>query len=467
MQDLKTLISSISQIAEEKGIAVEKIIEVIEMALAAAYKKDKDRRGENIQAKLESESGEVKFWQVLEVIDESMIYSEEELEELKKQTDKKPVDRDARKDRDTRREDDDEIKSGEEGKMRFNPKKHIMLAEAQEKKSKIKIGEELIIPLKSEQDYGRIAAQTAKQVILQRLKEAERDAIFEEFKEKEEEVVSGIVQRIEGKNIFFDLGKAIGILPPIEQIPTERYNIGERQRLLIKTVETSSKGPVIILSRAYPRFVTKLFEIEVPEVSSGQVEIKSVAREPGFRTKMAVYSKDNSIDCIGAMVGQRGTRVVAVINSLSGEKIDIIEWSENTEEFISNALSPAKVTAVEVKDKGQALVIVPEDQLSLAIGKGGQNVRLAAKLTGWKIDIKVDGQDKTIKADDLSEEEPKTEEKEEKNGDKEKKAKKQDKDKKEEKKEKLKKKVKQTTEKKKVSKTKKTVEKKKVKKTKE
>jgi len=405
MQDLKTLISSISQIAEEKGIAVEKIIEVIEMALAAAYKKDKDRKGEDIQAKLESESGKVKFWQVLEVVDESMIYSEEELEELKKQIDEKVVSQGIKEDRGAKRKEENEKESREEGKVRFNPKKHIMLIEAREKKPKIKIGEDLVIPLKSEQDYGRIAAQTAKQVILQRLKEAERDAIFEEFKEKEEEVVSGIVQRIEGKNIFFDLGKAIGVLPPIEQIPTERYNIGERQRLLIKTVETSSKGPVIILSRAYPKFVTKLFEIEVPEVSSGQVEIKSVAREPGFRTKMAVYSKDNSIDCIGAMVGQRGTRVVAVINSLSGEKIDIIEWSENTEDFISNALSPAKVTAVEVQDKGQALVIVPEDQLSLAIGKGGQNVRLAAKLTGWKIDIKVDGQDKTIKVDDLSEEE--------------------------------------------------------------
>ncbi|MBU4078536.1 transcription termination factor NusA [Patescibacteria group bacterium] len=463
MQDLKTLISSISQIAEEKGIPAEKIIEVIEMALAAAYKKDKDRRGENIQAKLESESGKVKFWQVLEVVDESMIYSEEELEELKKQTYGKAVSQEIQEDRDSEIGEEGKTGLGEECKMRFNPKKHIMLAEAQEKKPKIKIGEELIVPLKPEQDYGRIAAQTAKQVILQRLKEAERDAIFEEFKEKEEEVVSGIVQRIEGKNVFFDLGKVIGILPPIEQIPTERYNIGERQRLLIKTVETSSKGPVIVLSRAYPKFVTKLFEIEVPEVSSGQVEIKSVAREPGFRTKMAVFSKDNGIDCIGAMVGQRGTRVLAVINSLSGEKIDIIEWSENTEDFISNALSPAKVTAVEVKEKGQALVTVPEDQLSLAIGKGGQNVRLAAKLTGWKIDIKVDGQDKTIKAEDLSIEEQEKVEREEQD-------KKEKKGKEEDKKDKPKKKVKQVAEnkeddkKKKVSKTKKIVAKKKPKK---
>jgi len=442
MEDLKTLASSIAQIAEEKGIAYEKIIEVIEMALAAAYKKDKDRRGENIQAKFEPETGKVKFWQVLEVVDDSMIYSEEELEEMKKQSEDKGVRQEDKE------EEKDEPDTEESGKVRFNPKKHIMLAEAQETNPKIKAGKELIVRLKSEQDYGRIAAQTAKQVVLQRLKEAERDAIFEAFKEKEEDVISGIVQRIEGQNVFLDLGKAIGVLPPTEQIPGEKYNIGNRHRLFIKSVETSSKGPVIILSRAYPKFVTKLFEIEVPEVSSGQVEIKSVAREPGFRTKIAVHSTDEAIDCIGAMVGQRGTRVMAVINSLAGEKVDIIEWAENAEDFISNALSPAKVTAVEIKQKGQALVIVPEDQLSLAIGKGGQNVRLAAKLTGWKIDVKVDGQDKTIKANDSSQEEQAEEdEKEEIQKSVEKKAK--EADEKMDKKEKPKKKVKKEVKKKK------------------
>ena len=387
MEDLKTLASSIAQIAEEKGVAQDKIIEVIEMALAAAYKKDKDRKGENIRAKFNLDTGKAKFWQALEVVDESMIYSEEELEKLKKKTEE--------------RAEKGEEEEEEKKKIRFNPKQYIMLKEAKERDPKIKVGEELLIPLESDIDYGRIAAQTAKQVVLQRLKEAERDAIYEEFKEKEEEVVSGIVQRIEGRNVFFDLGKTIGILPAAEQIPRENYRIGERQRLFIKSVESSSKGPLIVLSRAHPKFVSKLFEIEVPEVSSGQVEIKSVAREPGFRTKIAVYSTEEGIDAIGAMVGQRGTRVVAVINSLNGEKIDIIEWSEDVADFISNALSPAKVLDVEIEEKGQAVAVVSEDQLSLAIGKGGQNVRLAAKLTGWKIDVKVEGSDEKISADDV------------------------------------------------------------------
>lgn len=435
MEDLKTLASSINQIAEEKGISQDKIIEVIEMALAAAYKKDTDRKGENIRAKFNSDTGKVKFWQVLEVLDDSMIYSEEELEQLKKEAELEQ-DKPEAEEKQEKQEEEKEEEKEKEKKVRFNSKQHIMIEEAKEREPKIQVGQELIIPLKAEASYGRIAAQTAKQVILQRLKEAERDIIYKEFKDKEEEVVSGIVQRIEGKNAFFDLGKTIGILPAGEQISGESYRIGERQHLLIKSVEPSSKGPIVILSRVYPKLVTKLFEIEVPEVSSGQVEIKSVAREAGFRTKIAVHSTEDGIDAIGAMVGQRGTRVVAVINSLNGEKIDIIEWSDKVEEFISNALSPAKVLDVDIKEKGQALAIVSEDQLSLAIGKGGQNVRLAAKLTGWKIDVKIEGKEEVIQIEDVEEEknedketEEKKEEKKEEREKKEKKKKKEDKDK--------------------------------------
>jgi len=396
MEDLKAFASSIAQIAEEKGISYDAIIEVIETALAAAYKKDNDRKGENIRAKLDPETGEVKFWQVLEVVDKDMVYSEEELEELRK---KQEAEEEGAEKKSFAEEDK------EEKKIRFNPKRHIMLEDAQKKKSKIKPGEELLIPLETADDYGRIAAQTAKQVILQRLKEAERNAVLEEFKSKEGEVVSGIVQRQEGSNVYFDIGKALGALTPAEQIPGETYKIGQRFRLYLKSVEATSKGPMIILSRAYPKFISKLFEIEVPEVSAGQVEIKSIAREPGFRTKVAVASTEEGVDPIGAMVGQRGTRVTAVINSLGGEKIDIIQWSDDPEEFISNALSPAKVSEVKIEEKGKATAIVPEDQLSLAIGKGGQNVRLAAHLTGWKIDVKTETGREPVGVEETEEEE--------------------------------------------------------------
>jgi len=302
---------------------------------------------------------------VKQVVDKSMVYKDEELEKLKK-----------------------ENKEPEEKKIKFNPKKHIMIEEARKIDPNVKPGDELIFPLETKEEYGRIAAQTAKQVILQKLKEAERESIFEEFSKKEGEIVSGTVQRIEGKNVYLDLGKTLGILPPKEQIPHEFYKPGQRLKVLVRKVEQTPKGPMIILSRAYPKFVSKLFEIEVPEVSSGQVKIKSIAREPGSRTKIAVFSEQKEIDPIGAMVGQRGTRVAAVINTLGGEKIDIVQWSEDPKEFIANALSPAKVIEVKLGEKGKAEVLVPEDQLSLAIGKDGQNVRLAAKLTGWKVDVK-------------------------------------------------------------------------------
>jgi len=380
MEDLKALTTSVAQIAEEKGIEKEAILEVIETALAAAYKKDNDRKGENIQAKLDAKTGAVEFWQVLDIVDESMIYSEEELEELK--------------------ESEEEIPE-EERKIRFNPKKHILINEAIQRDKNAKTGEELKLPLKAEASYGRIAAQTAKQVILQRLKEVERNAVLDEYKDKEGEIISGTIQRVEGKNIFFDIGKTLGILLPLEQIPGEHYRVGDRYRLFLKSIEPGPRGPSIILSRAYPKFVTKLFEIEVPEVSAGQVEIKSIAREPGYRTKIAVEAIEEGIDPIGAMVGQRGTRVMAVINSLNGEKIDIILWDEDPEQFIINALSPAKITEVKIKEKEEALAVVPEDQLSLAIGKGGQNVRLAARLTGWKIDIQAEGTSTPISAEEL------------------------------------------------------------------
>jgi N utilization substance protein A len=368
IMDIKEFTSAIAQIAEEKGIPFVRVIETIEMAIAAAYKKDYGEKGQVIRAKLDAESGEVKFWQVKLVVDESMIFSEEELEKLKE----KRV----------------EIPEEGEKKVRFNPERHLMLNEAKKIKPKIKVGEELEIPLETHKDYGRIAAQTAKQVILQRIREAERETILSEFKSKEGEIVSGIVQRIEGGNVFLDVGKTIGVLPREEQVPGEFYRIGQRLKVFLLKAEDSPKGPVIFLSRAYPKIISKLFELEVPEIAQGQVVIKSIAREPGSRSKIAVVSLSESVDPIGSMVGQKGTRVAAVINELGGEKIDIIEWAEDSEKYLANSLSPAKVLEVKIEPKNKAVVIVPEDQLSLAIGKDGQNVRLAAKLTGWKIDVR-------------------------------------------------------------------------------
>ncbi len=390
--DIKNFKSSIAQISEEKGLSSEKVLESIEMAIAAAYKKEYGQKGQLIKAKLDSETGGIKFWQVKLVVSKDMIYSEEELEEMKQEKEGAEA----------------KVEEGEgEDKIRFNPERHIMLAEAKEVNSKIKVDEELEIALDTHEDYGRIAAQTAKQVILQKIKEAERLAILDEYKSKEGEIVSGIVQQIEPRSIFLDIGKTLGILPKEEQVPGEFYRPGQRLRVYILKVEETSKGPQIFLSRAYPKFISKLFELEVPEVTSEQILIKAIAREAGSRSKISVASVSEGIDPIGSMVGQRGTRVGAVINELGGEKIDIIEYSDDPEEYIAKALAPAKVVEIKIMPKNRAQAIVPEDQLSLAIGKDGQNVRLAAKLTGWKIDVRSPQQETDTPIEDESEEETK------------------------------------------------------------
>lgn len=372
--DPKQFLTAIAQIAEEKGISQEQIVETIEMAIAAAYKRDYGQKGQNIKIKFSPETGEFKVFQVFLVVDEDMLREEEpafaEASAGKEETEELEV------------EDEDK-------KIRFNPLKHMMVEEAKKIKKGVKPGEELEIELEAHSDFGRIAAQTAKQVIIQRLREAEREVVYDEYKNKEGEIVSGIVQRIEGRNVFVDIGKTVGLLFPDEQIPKEFYRIGQRLRAYILKVERGPRGTNIFLSRVYPKMVSKLFAIEVPEIASGAVVIKSIAREPGSRTKIAVSSLEEGVDPVGSLVGQKGTRVQTVINELNGEKIDIIEWNEDLAKFIANALSPAKVLDVELAEKRrEAIAIVPEDQLSLAIGQRGQNVRLAAKLTGWKIDVK-------------------------------------------------------------------------------
>lgn len=392
--DFKNLSLLLDSIAEEKGLSKERILEAVEQALAAAYKKEYGTRGQVVKAKLNPKNGEVEFWLVKLVVDESMIYSEEELEQLKDA----PVSSEQGK---------QEEVGAENKKVRFHEERHIMLKDAKKIHSKIQAGEDLETKLESKADYGRIAAQTAKQVILQKIREAERESILEEFKSKEGDLVSGIVQRTEGVTVFVDLGKTLGVLPREEQVPGEFYRLGQRLKFYLMSVEDSSRGPQILLSRAYPKFISKLFELEVPEISAGSVEIKGLAREAGSRTKIAVESHADGVDPVGSMVGQRGTRVSAVINELGGEKIDIIEWADNEENYVANALSPAKVLEVQTLDKNRAIAIVPEDQLSLAIGREGQNVRLAAKLTGWKIDVRSPEQ-----KDEAPAEEEKVEEKE-------------------------------------------------------
>jgi len=367
--DQKQFFSAMAQIAEEKGISDDQIIETLEMAIAAAYKKDYGKKGQNIKVKFDAKTGEINVFQVFLVVDKTMLKPElEESEEIV-----------------------EEEENEEDKKIKFNPYKHIIIEEAKKIKKGVKLEDELEIKLETHSDFGRIAAQTAKQVIIQRLREAEREVIFEEYKDKEGEVVSAIVQRIERDNIFLDIGKATGILFSEEQIPGERFFIGQRLRVYILKVEKTAKGANIVLSRAYPKLVSRLFAIEVPEISTGIVEIKSIAREPGSRTKIAVYTEEEGIDPVGSAVGQKGSRVQTVINELGGEKIDIIEWNEDINKYIVNALSPAKVLDAEANKKTRrVLAIVPEDQLTLAIGQKGQNVRLAAKLTGWKIDVKSD-----------------------------------------------------------------------------
>jgi len=339
--EVSQFMEAIEELALEKGMPKEAVLKAVEAALAAAYRKDYGRPSQTFRVKIDPEANVLKVFNVKKVV-----------ENVK------------------------------------DPLNQISLEEAKKIDPEAEIGGEICIEMPPPKEFGRIAAQTAKQVIIQRLKETERELIYEEFKAKEKTLVTGTVQQFEGKNVIIDLGKASGILPPSEQIPNEKYKIGERLKVFITSVERTPKGPQILLSRTDPEIIRALFEIEVPEIEIGSVEIKAIAREAGSRTKMAVASRQEGVDPVGSCVGQRGTRVNAVLSELGEEKIDIILWDKDPEVFIVNALSPAKVAEIEIDEKKkEAKCYVTPDQLSLAIGKEGQNVRLAAKLTGWKIDI--------------------------------------------------------------------------------
>jgi len=387
MLDLKTMKSALEQLEQERGISKEKIFDAIEAALAAAYKKDYGKKGQIVRAKLDMDSGKTDFVQVKIVVDDTMVRMPVEGEEEESEIDapvKFPVAPVA-----TEATEGGEGEEAIDTRVRFNPEHHIMIEDARLISRGVELNQELIFTLEMKDDYGRIAAQTAKQVIIQKIREAEKSSVLDEFAQRGEEIVTGTVQRIERGNIFIDLGRATGLLGYEDQIPGERYRTGERIRSYLYSVEESPRGINLRLSRAHPNFVRALFALEAPEIAGGTVEIKEIAREAGSRTKIAVFSNDPHVDPVGSCVGQRGVRVATVISELAGEKIDVIEWEADIQKFIADALSPAKVQSVVVnEEERQATIEVAPDQLSLAIGRGGQNVRLAAKLTGFRIDIK-------------------------------------------------------------------------------
>ena len=337
-------IKALDDIEKEKGVSKAILLEALEAALISAYKKNFGS-SQNVEVIIDAETGLVQVYALKEVVEDV-----------------------------------------------YDNLLEVSVEDAHAKDPKLVLGDFLRFEV-TPKDFGRIAAQNAKQVVVQRIREAERDGIFNEYASRENEMINGVVQRVTRNNVLINLGKTEGVLLPAEQMPMEVYNQGDRIKCYILEVKRTSKGPQIILSRTHPGLVKRLFELEVPEIEEGIVEIFGVAREAGSRTKLAVYNVEENVDPVGACVGEKGTRVKAIVEELSGEKIDIIEWSNEDESFIANALSPSKVVSVTLNETDKAaLVVVPDYQLSLAIGKEGQNARLAAKLTGWKIDIKSETQ---------------------------------------------------------------------------
>ena len=360
MFDIKEIKAVVQQIAEDRHLPEDALWEALETAFATAYKREYGKSDQIVRCRINQSTGESTFFQVKQVLDEAHILPEDEAP----------------------KEEDEE-------RVRFNPERHMMVDDAQLVRQGVKQGEEILFPLESKTDFGRIAAQSARQAITQKIHEAERDAAVEEFQGKEGKLVHGQVQRVERGNVFVDLGRTVAILPFSEQIRGERFNQGDTIRAFVQSINTERRsGGFVRLSRADEKFVVRLFETEVPELTEGTLKIKAIARDPGVRTKIAVESKSPSVDPVGAFVGQRGVRVMTVKSELNGEQIDIINWPSDISEFIGEALLPAEVMGVEInEDSKRALVKTSDDQIPVAIGRGGQNLKLAAKLTDWEIVI--------------------------------------------------------------------------------
>ncbi len=373
--NLKLFIAMAKQIAEEKKIPFEKVIEIIEKAVVSAYSKDCERKGQNIKAKINLDTGKVKFWQERLVVDDSivceasnkvLIEGEAFASDIKKNVD---------------------LEENLNEKIVFDSEKHIFLEQAIKAKPDIKVREILKNELPFYENYSRIAAQIARQVILQEIRKIERENVFQKYIKKQGEIITGVVERISRSTIFINIELTTAFLLKEDQIPGEFYRVGQRVKALVSKVEKNNREVTVFLSRAHADFILKLFFLEVPEVNLGQVEIKAIMREPGFRSKVAVHSLVPSIDPIGALVGLKGNRISAIIQEIEKEKIDIMLWTEDQKQLICNALSPAKILSVEI-DERKVVVFVAKNQVSLAIGRQGQNVRLASKITGYDIDIK-------------------------------------------------------------------------------
>lgn len=368
--------SAIKQISDEKGIPQEQIVEALEAALAAAFRKDFGEKNQNIKVEFDIKTGGSRVFDIKTIVEDVVEEPESETTETevpgeKSQTEA-PVEGEA-----------------EEEKKKFNPKTEIMISEALKADPDAKIGDVVKTELPVPNEYGRMAAQTAKQVIIQKIREAERNLIYQGFKDKEGAIIIGTVQRREEMRVLIDLGRVTAILPVSEQIPRERYAPGDRVKVYVVSVAMTMRGPEIIVSRSHPNMVVMVFESEIPEIASGAIEIKGISREAGQRSKVSVLAHSDTIDPIGSCIGQRGSRIQTIIAELGGEKIDVIQFDEDVEKYIAHALSPAKVSTIDLKpDEKKAVVTVKEDQLSLAIGKQGQNVRLASQLTGWMIEVR-------------------------------------------------------------------------------
>ncbi|HRZ29276.1 MAG TPA: transcription termination factor NusA [Candidatus Paceibacterota bacterium] len=364
MLDLRDVKTAVKQLTMEKGFPENKIWEIIELAIARAYKKEHLKKGEIIRAKIDQDTGSVKFYKVMIVVDSEMLKDEND------------------DDQDTYFDDEESIDNPDK-KIRFNPDKHIMLEEAKTTHKNVSVLDEIVTPLEADETFTRIAAQSAKQTIIQEIRELEKNLALDEFKDKENELVSGTIQRIENNNVYVNLGKASGLLFAKEALPNESFRIGERKKFLALGMKEAGGTLMILLSRTHPSFVEKLLAIEVPELQEKIVEIMATAREPGFRTKIAVKSNNDEIDPVGACIGPKGVRINALADEIPSEKIDVIEYSEEPAKFVGNALSPVTISETEIIPESREIkVYVDPNLLSAAIGKNGQNVRLASKLTG-------------------------------------------------------------------------------------
>ena len=396
---MSEITKAIQFLCDEKNLSYDSVMEAIEFALAAAYRKDFGNKQQNIKVKFDPETGDMQVWDVKTVVED---IPEDKLEAAQEELIKR---------REKAREEGRELTDEEIADLpRFNPKTEMMISVAKEIKKKSELGEVLEISLEIPHDFGRMAAQTAKQVIIQKIREAERNMVFEDFKGQEGQLVVGTIQRVEGRKVLVDLGKTTGILPSDQQIQREHYRPGSKIKFFIVSVAMTARGPEILLSRADAGMVREVFKQEIPEMADRTIEIKGIARDAGFRSKVSVFTSDEQIDPIGSCIGQRGSRINTIIEELGGEKIDVIQYSEDSAQYIAHALSPAKVSGVKLDEANKvADVFVVPEQFSLAIGRSGQNVRLAAQLTGWKINVNEQGGENKAMSDEQNAEEDKKE----------------------------------------------------------